>query len=112
MFVRLLGSGKRAHPCAGVKFLRTMMSFIVWSSGSSYVAESWLLLQTFELHEQFASVVCCLGVLFTVCQLCHVVTVGDEFLLMRYYHPPAGLDKQEYKSQPGENCFFWRVGNA
>lgn len=27
--VQLLGSGKRAHPCAGVKFLTTVMSFIV-----------------------------------------------------------------------------------
>lgn len=27
--VRLLGSGKRAHPPAGVKFLTTVMSFIV-----------------------------------------------------------------------------------
>lgn len=31
-----------------------------------------------------------------------MVTVGDELLLMRHSLPPAGLDKQEYKSQPGQ----------
>lgn len=44
-------------------------------------------------------------VLFSVYQLCHEVTVGDELLLMRHFLPPAGLDKQEYKSQTGEKCF-------
>lgn len=53
-----------------------------------------------------------LVVFFTVCQLCCVATVADDLLLMRHFLLPVGPDKQEFKSRPGEKCFYGGVDNA